>query len=201
MSLSKKIRFAVFKRDGFTCRYCGRHAPEVELHVDHVTPRAKGGRDSLWNLVTACVDCNLGKRIDEVGGTLIEQGITARIGLDDVYSTVHTCQGVFEAHVAGGDFKRSIGAEWFFECVTYAENFLRFYTMRAVLNGSWVPPLADKYSDVMGKLRALAEERLASWQNREAADFVQAFIWLRRYLRDIARQYDTKYGTASAEGL
>ena len=56
-----KVRFAVFNRDGFACRYCGRMAPEVELHVDHVIPVARGGTNDLDNLITACVDCNVGK--------------------------------------------------------------------------------------------------------------------------------------------
>lgn len=33
--ISKKIRFEVFKRDGFTCQYCGRMAPDVVL-VDYL---------------------------------------------------------------------------------------------------------------------------------------------------------------------
>lgn len=61
MALSKKIRFEVFKRDNFTCQYCGKKAPEVVLHADHIEPKSKGGKDTLLNLVTACIDCNLGK--------------------------------------------------------------------------------------------------------------------------------------------
>ena len=48
----------VFRRDEHRCVYCGRGAPEVELSVDHVEPRVKGGDRSRGNLVTACVDCN-----------------------------------------------------------------------------------------------------------------------------------------------
>lgn len=61
MPLSKKLRFDVFKRDDFTCQYCGRRTPEVVLHVDHIVPKAEGGRDEIENLVAACADCNLGK--------------------------------------------------------------------------------------------------------------------------------------------
>lgn len=60
-SLSKKTRFEVFKRDGFTCQYCGRMAPDVVLEVDHITPVASGGDNDLMNLVTSCQDCNRGK--------------------------------------------------------------------------------------------------------------------------------------------
>lgn len=44
-SLSKKTRFEVFKRDSFTCQYCGRSAPEVVLQVDHIKPVAKESRN------------------------------------------------------------------------------------------------------------------------------------------------------------
>ena len=59
--LSKKIRFEVFKRDKFTCQYCGRSAPDVVLEVDHIKPVAEGGDNDIINLVTSCFDCNRGK--------------------------------------------------------------------------------------------------------------------------------------------
>jgi len=61
MSVSKRTRFEVFKRDGFRCLYCGRTPPEVLLHCDHVIASANGGSDDPCNLFTACQDCNLGK--------------------------------------------------------------------------------------------------------------------------------------------
>jgi hypothetical protein len=60
-SISKKLRFEVFKRDSFTCQYCGRKAPEVVLHCDHIEPVAEDGLTDILNLVTSCIDCNLGK--------------------------------------------------------------------------------------------------------------------------------------------
>jgi cytochrome c553 len=60
-SLSPKIRFEVFKRDRFTCQYCGGKAPDVVLHCDHIQPVADGGANDLMNLVTACAGCNGGK--------------------------------------------------------------------------------------------------------------------------------------------
>lgn len=59
--MKKSTRFEVFKRDKFACQYCGRSAPDVVLHVDHIQPQSKGGEDDLLNLVTSCADCNLGK--------------------------------------------------------------------------------------------------------------------------------------------
>lgn len=61
MTVNQRVRFDVFKRDGFTCQYCGRKPPEVVLHVDHIEPRSAGGPDSYGNFVTSCSTCNLGK--------------------------------------------------------------------------------------------------------------------------------------------
>jgi HNH endonuclease len=59
--LSKKQRFELFKRDGFTCQYCGAHPPGVVLVLDHIVPFAEGGACDDDNLVTACEACNQGK--------------------------------------------------------------------------------------------------------------------------------------------
>lgn len=59
--LSKKIRFEVFKRDKFTCQYCGRKSPDVILNCDHIDPVSKGGSNEITNLITSCFDCNSGK--------------------------------------------------------------------------------------------------------------------------------------------
>lgn len=61
-ALSKKIRFEVFKKDKFTCQYCGKMAPDVILEVDHIIPVSKGGTNDLLNLITSCKECNIGKR-------------------------------------------------------------------------------------------------------------------------------------------
>jgi 5-methylcytosine-specific restriction endonuclease McrA len=48
----------IFKRDGHSCVYCGRHE---ELTLDHVMPKSRRGRTSWDNLVTACKRCNAKK--------------------------------------------------------------------------------------------------------------------------------------------
>lgn len=76
MSVSKRMRFDVFKRDRFTCQYCGRTPPTVILHCDHVIPSSGGGPDEFSNLVTSCEDCNLGKSnvpLSEVPETVQEK--------------------------------------------------------------------------------------------------------------------------------
>ena len=62
MTISKKNRFEVFKRDGFKCGYCGKAPPEIILEIDHIDPKYIGGSDDLNNLITACFDCNRGKK-------------------------------------------------------------------------------------------------------------------------------------------
>ena len=60
--LSPKARFNILKRDGFKCAYCGRNQLDgVVLHVDHIIPVSKGGKDLPKNLTTSCRECNLGK--------------------------------------------------------------------------------------------------------------------------------------------
>lgn len=60
-SISQTVRWRIFARDDFTCRYCGVKPPDAVLHVDHVHPVSKGGRNDEANLVTACETCNGGK--------------------------------------------------------------------------------------------------------------------------------------------
>lgn len=54
VSLSRKN---IFARDEHTCVYCGSKNRQT-LTIDHVVPKAHGGRDTWENLVTACFDCN-----------------------------------------------------------------------------------------------------------------------------------------------
>lgn len=69
-TISKGKRFEIFKRDNWTCRYCGAQPPGVVLHVDHVIPLAGGGTDEEENLVTSCQPCNIGKGAKGLGDRL-----------------------------------------------------------------------------------------------------------------------------------
>ncbi|HSW95510.1 MAG TPA: HNH endonuclease [Patescibacteria group bacterium] len=55
---------------GGQCAYCARGAP---LHADHRIPLARGGSNSIDNIVPACSSCNLRK------GTLTEAEFRARL--------------------------------------------------------------------------------------------------------------------------
>lgn len=61
--LKKSTRFDVFRRDTFTCQYCGATPPGAVLEIDHVVALANGGSDDIDNLLTACLECNRGKGV------------------------------------------------------------------------------------------------------------------------------------------
>jgi len=52
----KLTKHEIFRRDHYTCQYCGMKAKG--LTIDHVIPRSRGGEHSWSNLVTACSECN-----------------------------------------------------------------------------------------------------------------------------------------------
>jgi 5-methylcytosine-specific restriction endonuclease McrA len=62
----------LYRRDGYSCQYCGRRRPPDELSIDHVLPRSRGGKTTWDNCVLACVRCNTKK----ANKTLRESGFT-----------------------------------------------------------------------------------------------------------------------------
>jgi 5-methylcytosine-specific restriction endonuclease McrA len=48
----------IFKRDRYTCMYCGKQPGPEELTIDHVQPKSRGGMMSWLNCTLACVECN-----------------------------------------------------------------------------------------------------------------------------------------------
>jgi 5-methylcytosine-specific restriction endonuclease McrA len=49
----------VLIRDQFTCAYCGKR--ESPLTIDHIIPRARGGKSNFENCVACCRACNTKK--------------------------------------------------------------------------------------------------------------------------------------------
>lgn len=63
-----KQRKYILSRDKHLCQECwrnGRLSPGN--HVDHITPKAKGGTDEPDNLQTMCLTCHERKTIEERG--------------------------------------------------------------------------------------------------------------------------------------
>jgi 5-methylcytosine-specific restriction endonuclease McrA len=65
----------LFKRDRYTCQYCGVQPGPEELTVDHVVPRSAGGTSTWENCVLACVNCNKRKadRTPERAGLVLRK--------------------------------------------------------------------------------------------------------------------------------
>lgn len=51
-------RKSVFKRDKFTCQYCGEVLKSGQVTVDHIIPKSIGGLSSFTNCTTSCYKCN-----------------------------------------------------------------------------------------------------------------------------------------------
>ncbi len=48
----------LFARDDHRCQYCGQTRPANQLSLDHVIPRAQGGKTTWENIVCSCMSCN-----------------------------------------------------------------------------------------------------------------------------------------------
>lgn len=59
--VKSSTRYQILARDGHRCMSCGRRAPDVILHVDHILPVEQGGDGDNENLITLCEECNIGK--------------------------------------------------------------------------------------------------------------------------------------------
>lgn len=69
----KMTRREVFRRDNYTCQYCGRKVPN--LTIDHVMPRHLGGMHIWTNVVAACPNCNHrkgGRKLEESHMSLLQ---------------------------------------------------------------------------------------------------------------------------------
>ncbi|MBV8756383.1 MAG: HNH endonuclease, partial [Deltaproteobacteria bacterium] len=58
---AKPVKFSrvnIYARDSYRCQYCAARCPTDELTYDHVVPRAKGGKTTWENIVSACYACN-----------------------------------------------------------------------------------------------------------------------------------------------
>ncbi len=71
----------IFARDDNRCQYCGKKFSTVELSLDHVIPRSRGGRTSWDNVVCCCTRCNAkkgGRLPEEAGLSLVKKPVKPR---------------------------------------------------------------------------------------------------------------------------
>jgi len=60
---SVKVKKAILKRDGYRCVVCGRGEKDgVDLVIDHIKPKDKGGTNDISNGQTLCMEHNLMKK-------------------------------------------------------------------------------------------------------------------------------------------
>lgn len=121
-AISKRTRFEVFKRDDFTCQYCGQRPPDVVLHTDHIEPHSKGGSDDIDNLITACHECNLGKSDKDLGDKAVRPDamlISAEVAQE--LAELRTARAITEAYSAEIDSAASGYSDGWPEraCVNY----------------------------------------------------------------------------------
>lgn len=60
-NFKKGVKFSranLYLRDLYQCMYCGDTFDSGELTIDHVIPRASGGKTNWLNCVSACKPCN-----------------------------------------------------------------------------------------------------------------------------------------------
>ncbi|MFC2010557.1 HNH endonuclease [Chloroflexota bacterium] len=76
----KLTRLEIFRRDHYTCQYCGKETRHLTL--DHVIPRYRSGQHTWENIVSACMQCNrhkAGRTPKEAGMKLINQPTRPRV--------------------------------------------------------------------------------------------------------------------------
>ena len=79
-----RVRFSrlnIYARDADTCQYCGEKLPRSDLNLDHVVPRAQGGKTSWENVVCSCIGCNLkkgGRTPEQAGMALARKAVRPR---------------------------------------------------------------------------------------------------------------------------
>lgn len=91
----------VFRRDFYTCQYTGKILPPSQLTVDHVIPRAKGGKSTWENCVTASLEVNAAKgnrTPEEAGLKLLRPAQAPPDSLALEYVTMQTVHPDWEAY-------------------------------------------------------------------------------------------------------
>lgn len=117
-ALSVRVRFEVFKRDGFRCRYCGAGALDDPLEIDHVIPVSEDGTNDPANLVTACWACNSGKRDRGLDDSSLPSPIPAealRAQADQIRAYLAVQREVLAARAEVHNFLFGRWEQWFGE--------------------------------------------------------------------------------------
>ena len=81
----------VFWRDENTCQYCSKPFRYIDLTMDHVHPKSRGGHKSWDNIVASCKTCNSKKKNKtprEANMPLIRRPFAPRVKMMDLYRNI-----------------------------------------------------------------------------------------------------------------
>lgn len=143
-AISEKTRFEIFKRDSFTCQYCGIQPPQAVLHIDHIIPVASGGTNVPENLITSCQSCNSGKGARSLSESSIIKLTTDRA--EDAKERAKQLRMIAKAHQEQDDAFNEIGQICWDKWLTYGvfigkndestiRNLAKKYPLSAILDG------------------------------------------------------------------
>ena len=101
----RRVRFSrnnVFRRDDYKCQYCGCTPGVNYLTLDHVLPRAQGGKTTWDNIVSACKPCNSRKaaKTPEQARMPLLHGMPRTPSKMDVSAHVPSRHPTWEAYLA-----------------------------------------------------------------------------------------------------
>ncbi len=92
----------VFRRDNYTCQYCGQS--KTDLTLDHVVPRRLGGTHTWVNLVAACRNCNHqkgGRKIANAGMRLKKRPMAPTASAQYIFGRYLNNNQDWETYVQG----------------------------------------------------------------------------------------------------
>ena len=65
----QRLRIQILRRDDYLCQHCLKDQTLTRAtHVDHITPKSRGGSDSFSNLQSLCAACHARKTAGESQG-------------------------------------------------------------------------------------------------------------------------------------
>lgn len=203
-AIPKRLRFEVFKRDFFTCQYCGAKAPDVLLEVDHLKPVSKGGKNDIVNLVTSCCDCNRGKSDKELSDNSVVEKQRAQVEiLAERRAQLKMLMEWHNAEKAEDDYEINTFTEYMNKAwgisvsltktgILSIRKSIQQFGMKAVLQA--VDTVAAKYSDEetgekFKKIAAVLYYENASEDERQV-------MYIRGVCRNRFGYWDSQQGTA-----
>ena len=178
--ISKRTRFSVFDRDGFTCVYCGRQPPMVVLEIEHVIPASKGGEDGEDNLRTSCHECNAGKGAKMIGDSVPTESDRFRQAQELAESQMRA-KNLLKMQKANAKISQAI-------CNRWAE----------LLSVDRIPN--SDISCIKHMMEEFGEVRVDAWMER-AAQKTRSQLQAIRYLCGIARRVRETNQPQSEDGV